>query len=113
MIQKKEASEILGRMSADAKINMVIEYHALRQGLCANTLSIPTGANDWVSRSIDRAMHLRNCETQLRILYHEVSAAFEKAKWETKITECFNCRGEGTVNGETCCICMGAKNCQF
>ena len=53
-----DAKEWLKRMETDDIAKIIYEHHHLKQHLCAKVLHVPTGCDDWVSRSIERAMNL-------------------------------------------------------
>jgi len=110
----EEAKVWLERMGPEAAAKVVHEHHHLKQHLCAQILTVPTGCDDWVQRAIDRARYMRTCENKLGILLQEASALFAKAKWDTRIEECWNCRGTGRVSGgEQCPICKGTGDHAF
>lgn len=104
---RDEAEKWFDRMGRDAQITMLIEHDKLRQHLCAQTLGVPTGADDWVSRAVERGQHLRECENQLRQVISGCGTILAAAQWATKKTICTNCRGSGVIAGESCCICRG------
>jgi hypothetical protein len=107
-MNKEEAAKWLEQMGPEKAERVVFEHYHLKQHLCAQRLGVPTGCDDWVQRAIDRATHLRECETQLRILLDKGSAALQEAKWKTRHTECWNCRGTGRHSGgDECCVCRG------
>jgi hypothetical protein len=88
-------------------IKLMVENHQLKQALCAQTLGIPTGADDWIMRSVRKAEQLRECEHQLRKIIYEESELLEEVKWRTQFRECSNCMGQKTIGGESCVICGG------
>jgi hypothetical protein len=108
---EKEAKGWLDHMDEPKLIKMIMEYDTMKQALCARTLSIPTGTDDWLERSILRAQQLRECEIQLRVLINTTSAALEQASWMSLIRTCTNCMGRKTTGkGDeecSCAICGG------
>lgn len=102
-----EAESWLDQMGREKAIQMVLEYHQLKQHLCAQRLSVPTGCADWVQRAVERTRHLCECEHQLRLIIDKGSALLLDAKWKTKHRACVNCRGTGRVNEESCVMCRG------
>lgn len=109
------AREWLGTLSEDDILRVLVEYHTLKQELCAQVMGVPTGCDDWVDRAVGRGKRLRNAEHELsamihkgRSIFNEGLAVLEKAEWRTKPTECANCRGTGYVSSEQmCAICKG------
>jgi hypothetical protein len=108
---RDEAKRWLKGMDEDKLISMVLEYDTMKQALCAQTLSIPTGTDDWLDRSLRRAEQLRECEAQLRALIHTTTAALEQAAWRVNIRVCTNCMGRKTTgkgaDEHSCVICDG------
>ncbi len=102
-----EAKDWLDQMSEEQQVQIIKDHHQLKQELCAKILGVPTGCDDWVNRSLKRAVNLRSCEHHLRVLITGTSTLLEQAKWDTFIEECSNCQGTKRVQGEPCCSCQG------
>ena len=103
----QEAKKWLEQMGPEKAAVIVHEHYHLRQHLCSQVLQVPTGAADWVKRSIKRAEHLKEHEIQLRILLDKAQAAITETKWRIRDGECSNCQGTGRVDDQQCCICRG------
>lgn len=108
-----EAEKVLDSMKREDLIQLVRDHYKLKQHLCAQTLVVPTGCDDWMDRAIERAAHLRECEIQLRKVIDGCGLILSDAKWATKKTVCTNCRGTGIVQGDSCCICRGTGALSF
>lgn len=108
-----EAKKYIGNMTPDETAQIVVEHNRLKQHLCAAILSIPTGTDDWIERSLERARDLRECDHQLRKVVHGCGVLLNDAKWRTKQETCFNCRGTGKVGKNSCCICNGTGASHF
>lgn len=106
----KEASDYCNRLISEnpaALAKIIREWHLLKQQLAAQTLGIPTGTDDWLNRTIHRAIRLRECEIQLHKIIRETSSLLAEAKWRAQDPVCFNCMGRTTVGEHSCCICHG------
>lgn len=103
----KEATEYAKKLTPEKMGEILHEHYHLKQNLCAKVLGTPTGAEDWLENSIERAMNLRESDHQLRKVIREGKAMLEEAQWRTKQTVCFNCRGRKRVGEEACCVCGG------
>lgn len=86
---------------------MIKEHHTLKQGLCWQVLLVPTGADDWVERSIAAGQRLKRAEYALRKLVYEVENSCATARNDVRDTTCLNCTGSGKVGDNSCCICNG------
>lgn len=63
-----EADDWIATMNPAAIRKIIKEYHTLRLSLCSHIMGVPTGANDWVDRAIERAVQLSMAENTLRSL---------------------------------------------
>lgn len=104
---KTEAKSWLDQMTDDQRVQMVMEHRELKQHLCAQTLCIPTGTDDWIIRAIREAAQLRHAQNALRAVIRGTLNILNEAHERTLPTICYNCQGNKTVNGESCCICKG------
>lgn len=108
-VTDKEADEWIGNMKPEQIRKIVQEWHALKQGLCAQILLIPTGCDDWVSRAIAAGNRLRRAENALRKLVGEIESSCIGARNEVRNTTCTNCMGSGETGGHSCCVCHGTS----
>ena len=54
-----EASNWLIGMDRDMQVRILVEWHRMKQQVAAQLLSVPTGVDDWVDRSVIEAKRLR------------------------------------------------------
>ena len=102
-----EADEWIAGMKPEQVRTIVQEWHALKQALCAQILSVPTGADDWVDRAIHAANRARRAEGALRKLIYDVENSSATARNEVRETTCTNCIGTGRIGDHSCCVCHG------
>lgn len=103
----EEAKGWLDNLPRDRQLEILKEYHALKEGLCARILGVATGSEWWVQASIERATQLRKFEALFRKLTHAISEGLEDAVWSVRQSKCWNCLGRKEINGHSCVICKG------
>jgi peptidoglycan/xylan/chitin deacetylase (PgdA/CDA1 family) len=106
-ITDREADEWIANMTPEQIRQIVQEHYALKQALCYQTLYQPTGADDWIERSIAAARRLKTQEQELRKLLNAIEAACVDSRQAVQHTTCTNCMGSGIVRDNSCCICRG------
>lgn len=106
-ITDAEADKYIAEMKPETIRKIVQEWHTLKQGLCWQTLLVPTGADDWVQRSIATARRLKRAEGAVRKLIYGVENLCAEARNDVRETTCGNCTGSGEVGENSCCICRG------
>ena len=107
-ITDQEADRWIAGMKPEQIRVMIQEHHALKQGLCAQILSVPTGADDWVDRALTAGRRSKQCEWTLRKLLSVVEVACVDARENGRETTCMNCRGSGVVRDDvSCSMCRG------
>jgi hypothetical protein len=109
-MDKEQAQRIAKTITKEEIAELLVEHWQLKQCLCAQELGIPTGAVDWVKRSIRRGTHLRLCERYLEQTISLIRDAATDAEVHTLIKECDNCQGTKTVktpDGEEKCVVCG------
>ncbi len=104
---KEEAKHWFDGLTEEKIINLLIEHNDLKQALCARTLLIPTGADNWISRAIRRAEHLTECERQIRKVIFRGSELIEELKDKSSFRDCWNCFGTKVTREGSCVICQG------
>ena len=102
-----EVDNWMATMSPVAIRKIVKEYHTLRLSLCPHIMGIPTGADDWIDRAIERAVQLSKAENTLRSLIGKVEVAAADARNNMVDFQCRNCRGSGQVSNASCACCRG------
>lgn len=103
-----EAKTWMERMTTEEIAKLLCEHQSLKQALCAQTLLVPTGTEDWIQRALFSAERLRETERQFRKLVHGATELLEEAVWRSNFRTCPNCMGRKlTSNNESCCICKG------
>ena len=96
------------KMSEEDKFKLFLEWRQMKQGLCAQTLCVPTGTEDFIARAIRRAEHLSRCEGQLQKQIASLKAMIIDTHQHTHMRECWNCMGrKRTTDDNSCCICGG------
>lgn len=114
-----EAKEWRKVLSPTEIEQILIEYDAIKQGVCARILGVPTGSKHWVRRSHAAAERLVKCEHTALTLIRVLENQMEMARFQIKTSDirCSNCEGQGELpetlpdneEGEkrSCVICKG------
>lgn len=106
-----EAKEYAATLPPEEIVQIVHEHYQLRQHLCAQTLLVPTGTDNWIVRAIRRAQHLTTCRSLLRKNLHTLAMLVEETTIEEfhAAPECSNCTGTGKgSDNNSCVICRGS-----
>lgn len=101
----QEAIAYASTMTAEQVAQKLVEHHRLKQALCAQTLGVPTGAEDWILRAIRNATKARHAERTLFEVMRTVESLISEARYRVEDIVCGNCLGTGLMSGESSCAC--------
>lgn len=105
-----QTKEWNAKMTDEERVKKLHEWWQLKQILCAQTLLIPTGTDNWIDRAIRRADHLTECRSHLRKVLRGMTDLVEETTIREfrDFPECTNCTGTGVVHGDSCLCCRGS-----
>lgn len=94
-------------LSEEERVKKLHEWWQLKQILCAQTLLVPTGTDNWIARAIRRAEHLTACRGHLRSVLRTLAGVVEETTQKDfrEFPECHNCCGTGTTSDRNTCVC--------
>lgn len=107
MITDKEAAGWLDNLTREQQIEILKQFHAVKEGVCARVLGVATASDWWVQAATERAEQLRTVESCYNTLVHGLRETLEETTWRTQVRKCFNCLGKKTVGDHSCVICKG------
>lgn len=103
----EQTKEWYDRMTEAERVQKLHEWYQLKQHLCAQTLLVPTGTDNWIQRALRRAEHLSECRVLLRKVLRGMADIVEDTTLREfrDFPECSNCTGTGMGSDKNACVC--------
>lgn len=106
-ITDDEAESWAKSLDQDNLIQILKEYDVLRNTVCERVMGVVTGTDNWLERSVCKAMTLVNSERAFRTTIAKMQMISSEAEAVERETRCGNCWGTGRTRNSRCSVCRG------